>query len=48
MAGVLVDQCSLRMPFMVAFAGFATVTAMYYYVIRTQTSQTSVLAHNEK
>lgn len=48
MAGVLVDQFSLRMPFMVAFSGFAIVTAMYYYVIRTQTSQTSVLAHNEK
>jgi hypothetical protein len=47
MAGVLVDQFSLRMPFMVAFAGFAIVTAMYYYVIRTQTVQRSVLAQNE-
>ncbi|WPQ61034.1 MFS transporter [Chitinophaga sancti] len=43
MAGVLVDQFSLRMPFMVALSGFAVVTALYYYVIRTQTSQTSKL-----
>lgn len=43
MAGVLVDQFSLRMPFMVALSGFAGVTALYYYVIRTQTSQTSKL-----
>ncbi|WP_343669379.1 MFS transporter [Chitinophaga sp.] len=43
MAGVLVDQFSLRMPFMVAFAGFAIVTVLYYYVIRTQPSKTSKL-----
>lgn len=48
MAGVLVDQFSLRMPFMVAFSGFAVVTAMYYYVIRTQANSKPVLAHNEK
>jgi MFS family permease len=47
MAGVLVDQFSLRMPFIVAFSGFAVVTAMYYYVIRTQAGKPA-LAHHEK
>lgn len=47
MAGVLVDQFSLRMPFMVAFSGFAIVTVMYYYVTRMQTIHKSVLAQNE-
>lgn len=42
-AGILVDQYSLRMPFMVAFVGYFLVVSMYYYAFKPRVWYTQKL-----